>query len=149
MPDAASFALPRISRATNAGDELDQICKKEFEANIISDAEKCLFPGFPLKCLPIVRLLAGNHCCVDCGDLTPDALEYGSVAYGSLLCKDCACRHIINTQEQSDIKSLIDDHWDLHSILSLFEGGNTKMLVRFLVCRFDFSFPYCSTHCHS
>ncbi|KAL7431773.1 hypothetical protein ACHAXM_002792 [Skeletonema potamos] len=124
---AHSFALPRIPRATNAGDELEQICKSEYEANV-SDAEKSLFPGFPQKCLPIVRLLAGNHCCVDCGDQTADALEYGSIGYGTLLCKDCACRHIINTQEQSEVKSLKDDNWDLHAILSLFEGGNTKML---------------------
>lgn len=124
---APSFALPRIPRATNAGDELEQICKSEFEGNV-SDAEKSLFPGFPQKCLPIVRLLAGNHCCVDCGDQAADALEYGSVGYGTLLCKDCACRHIINTQDQSEVKSLTDDHWDLHAILALFEGGNTKML---------------------
>mmetsp|Transcript_5884 Transcript_5884/g.9088 ORF Transcript_5884/g.9088 Transcript_5884/m.9088 type:complete len:422 (+) Transcript_5884:48-1313(+) len=124
---AQSFALPRLPRVANAGEELEQICKKEFEASI-SDMEKSLFPGFPLKCLPIVKLFAGNHCCVDCGDQSPDALEFGSVGYGTLLCKDCACRHTINTQDLSDIKSLTNDHWDLHSILSLFEGGNTKML---------------------
>lgn len=124
---AQSFALPRLPRVANAGEELEQICRKEFEANR-SDAEKSLFPGFPLKCLPIVKLFAGNHCCVDCGDQTADALEYGSVGYGTLLCKDCACRHTGNTQDSSDIKSLTNDHWDLHSILSLFEGGNTKML---------------------
>ena len=124
---AQSFALPRLPRVANAGDELEQICRKEFEANR-SDTEKSLFPGFPLKCLPIVKLFAGNHCCVDCGDQTADALEFGSVGYGTLLCKDCACRHTSNTMEQSNIKSLTDDHWDLHSILSLFEGGNTRML---------------------
>jgi len=124
---AQSFALPRLPRVANVGEELEQICRMEFEANR-SDMEKSLFPGFPLKCLPIVKLFAGNHCCVDCGDQTADSLEYGSVGYGTLLCKDCACRHTINTQEQSDIKSLTNDHWDLHSILSLFEGGNMKML---------------------
>eukprot|EP00985_Skeletonema_marinoi_P032929 scaffold40010_cov183-Skeletonema_marinoi.AAC.1 len=81
---AQSFALPRLPRVANAGEELEQICKKEFEASI-SDMEKSLFPGFPLKCLPIVKLFAGNHCCVDCGDQSPDALEFGSVGYGTLL----------------------------------------------------------------
>lgn len=117
---AQSFALPRIARATNAGDELDQICKAEFQST--------LFPGFPLKCLPIVKLLPGNHCCVDCGDQEQEGLVYGSVGYGTLLCKECAFRHITNTEEQSEVKSLTDDIWDLHSILSLFEGGNTQML---------------------
>lgn len=124
---AQSFALPRIARATNAGDELDQICKSEFQTTL-SDAEKSLFPGFPLKCLPIVKLLPGNHCCVDCGDQEQEGLVYGSVGYGTLLCKDCAFRHVTNTEEKSEVKSLTDDIWDLHSILSLFEGGNTQML---------------------
>jgi hypothetical protein len=124
---AQSFALPRIARATNAGDELDQLCKSEFQSTL-SDAEKSLFPGFPLKCLPIVKLLPGNHCCVDCGDQEQEGLVYGSVGYGTLLCKECAFRHITNTEEQSEVKSLTDDIWDLHSILSLFEGGNTQML---------------------
>ena len=118
---AQSFALPRLPRVTNAGEEIEQICISELKGG------DSLFPGFPQKCLPIVKLFAGNHCCVDCGDQN-DALEYGSVAYGTLLCADCACRHTVNTAEQSDIKSLTNDHWNLHSILSLFEGGNTKML---------------------
>ena len=127
---AQSFALPRLPRVTNAGEVLEQICTSELEAigSHSDHAEKGLFPGFPQKCLPIVKLFAGNHCCVDCGDQTADALEYGSVGYGTLLCADCACRHTVNTEEQSGIKSLVNDHWDLHSILSLFEGGNTKML---------------------
>ena len=123
-----SFALPRLPRVTNAGEELEQICIKEFEAKQVSDAEQSSHPGFPIKCLPVVKLFAGNHCCVDCGDNSADALEYGSTGYGTLLCKDCACRHQINTHDQSNIKSLTKDVWDLHSILSLFEGGNTKML---------------------
>jgi hypothetical protein len=114
---AESFALPRI---TNAGEELEQLCRDEFEANTSGSS------GFPRKCLPIVKMMAGNHCCVDCGD--QQNIKYGSVGYGTLLCKICAYRHATNTEEQSDIKSLTDDHWDLHSILSLFEGGNTQML---------------------
>ena len=101
-----SFALPRLPRVTNAGEELEQICIKEFEAKQVSNGEQNSTPGFPINCLPVVKLFAGNHCCVDCGDNSADALEYGSIGYGTLLCQECACRHTVNTQDQSNIKSL-------------------------------------------
>ena len=61
------------------------------------------FMGFPPTCLPIVRLLGGNHCCVDCGD---ENVRYGSVGYGTVLCAECATRHVTMSEEVREYLSL-------------------------------------------
>ncbi|KAL7524609.1 hypothetical protein ACHAXR_000647, partial [Thalassiosira sp. AJA248-18] len=125
-------ALPRI---VTAGDELESLCRAE-----MSGGDNSIL-GFPPTCLPIVTLLTGNHCCVDCGDEDQRRLIYGSIGYGSILCQECAHRHVTMSDEvsiiniippaashESNIKSLKDDHWNLRSTLTILEGSNTQML---------------------
>lgn len=76
--------LPRIF---NAGIELESLLRAEMSGN------PSILSGFPPTCLPIVRLLAGNHCCVDCGDEQYERLVYASLGYCSILCQECATRH--------------------------------------------------------
>mmetsp|Transcript_38090 Transcript_38090/g.79843 ORF Transcript_38090/g.79843 Transcript_38090/m.79843 type:complete len:179 (-) Transcript_38090:365-901(-) len=80
-----SRAIPRI---VTAGDELESLCRAE-----MSGGSNSSILGFPPTCLPIVSLLGGNHCCVDCGDEEPDRLGWASIGYGTLLCMECAHRH--------------------------------------------------------
>jgi len=114
-------AIPRI---VTAGDELESLCRAE-----MSGGSNSSMLGFPPTCLHIVSLLAGNHCCVDCGDEDPDRLGWASIGYGTLLCMECAHRHATMSEEkESAIKSLKEDHWNLRSTLALLEGSNTRML---------------------
>lgn len=124
----ASFQplAPRIPRVVLAGTELDFLRQNENAAH--NDRRPLAYGGYPPKSLPVVRLLAGNHCCVDCGNDQFDMVHYGSVGYGTLLCKECAYRHSMNTGEDSLIKSLFDDDWSLRESMCLLEGGNTRML---------------------
>mmetsp|Transcript_5812 Transcript_5812/g.9165 ORF Transcript_5812/g.9165 Transcript_5812/m.9165 type:complete len:520 (-) Transcript_5812:58-1617(-) len=115
-----THALPRI---VTASDELESLCRAE-----MSGGNDARIVGFPPTCLPIVRLLAGNHCCVDCGDEDQDRLRYASIGYGTLLCQECAHRHAVMSEGESNIKSLEEDPWNLRSTLALLEGSNTKML---------------------
>ena len=85
-----SLALPRI---VTASDELESLCRAE-----MSGGNDARILGFPPTCLPIVRLLAGNHCCVDCGDEDQDRLRYASIGYGTLLCQECAHRHAVMSE---------------------------------------------------
>ena len=89
-------SLPRIFIA---GDELQSLCRAE-----ISGGDSHAIVGFPPTCLPIVRLLAGNHCCVDCGDEEQDRLIYASIGYGTILCAECAHRHVTMSEKVSDIR---------------------------------------------
>jgi hypothetical protein len=77
--------------------------------------------SFPKELLFIIRLLPGNNCCCDCGkasdpgcidipwtktkktfkDLEKKPLMWASVTYGTLLCDDCAFRHITKGDEVS------------------------------------------------
>jgi len=110
--------LPRIF---NAGIELESLLRAEMSGNPS-------ILGFPPTCLPIARLLAGNHCCVDCGDEQYERLVYASLGYGSILCQECATRHSTVTPDESNIRHINNEKWDLRSTLTLLEGGNTKML---------------------
>ena len=105
---------PRIPRIQTAGDEMESICRAELEslqrAYQLRNGEEvnapqnapAVFVGFPQNVFPIVKLLTGNHCCVDCGDEDNENLVYGSIGYGTLLCKDCGYRHVTNTEEVSE-----------------------------------------------
>lgn len=123
---------PRISRVVTAGSELEAMCLCELEMmNTISRGNTNVgnyHVGYPERTLPIVKMFSGNHCCVDCGDEESGHLMYGSVGYGTLLCRECAYRHLTNTEEESDIKSLTDDQWTFRNVLALLEGGNSNML---------------------
>lgn len=91
---ANSHGLPRIM---TAGDELESLCRAEMSGGGGGGG----ILGFPPMCLPIVGLLPGNHCCVDCGDENQERLKYASIGYGTVLCKECACRHISISDEVS------------------------------------------------
>ena len=78
-----SRPFPRIF---NAGIELESLCRAEISGGNTDTL------GFPPLCLPIARLLAGNQCCVDCGEERSDFLKYASIGYGTILCQDCAHR---------------------------------------------------------
>mmetsp|Transcript_10726 Transcript_10726/g.19281 ORF Transcript_10726/g.19281 Transcript_10726/m.19281 type:complete len:163 (-) Transcript_10726:614-1102(-) len=87
-----AHAIPRI---VTAGDELESLCRAD-----MSGGSNSSILGFPPTCLPIVSLLAGNHCCVDCGDEDPDRLGWASIGYGTLLCMECAHRHATMSEEK-------------------------------------------------
>mmetsp|Transcript_38916 Transcript_38916/g.81791 ORF Transcript_38916/g.81791 Transcript_38916/m.81791 type:complete len:594 (-) Transcript_38916:288-2069(-) len=128
-------ALPRV---VTAADELESLCRAEISgggAAARRDGSNgngnaaAQTKGFPPTCMLIIGLLAGNHCCVDCGDEDRGNLQYASVGYGTLLCRECAHRHItVGSMDESIVKHLSDDHWNLRSTLALLEGSNTKML---------------------
>jgi hypothetical protein len=82
-----SHSLPRIF---DAGAELASLCRADVMSN---DNKIPSMLGVPPSCLPIVRLLAGNHCCVDCGYGQSEGLNYASIGYGTILCQNCAHRH--------------------------------------------------------
>ena len=112
-PNPGPNALPRL---LTAGEELESLCRTE----ISGGHGQLKAQGFPPTCLPIgepkhavgfcfskqfvliglsVGLLSGNHCCCDCGDEDRDHLRYASIGYGTLLCQDCAHRHITMSEE--------------------------------------------------
>lgn len=118
-----SQPLPRIF---DAGLELESLCRAEISGGendsigeytnaglifpINADALTCVthknglfrkLLGFPPTCLQIVRLLIGNHCCVDCGDERSDSLQFASIGYGTILCYECAHRHATTAGEVS------------------------------------------------
>lgn len=113
--------FPRIF---DAGVELESLCRAE----ISGGEEAAATLGFPPLCLPIARLLAGNICCVDCGEENSDVLRYASIGYGTILCMECASRHATESEEESNVKHLGEEHWSLRSTLAILEGGNTQML---------------------
>ncbi|KAL7472472.1 hypothetical protein ACHAXS_012833 [Conticribra weissflogii] len=133
----------RLPRIVTAGDELESLCRSELESQEATDLHSrqsdsddaggarnasAMFRGFPRLCLPIVKMLAGNHCCVDCGDEDGERLVYASLGYGTILCQDCAYRHQTNTFAESQVKSLEEDIWTYRSVLAMLEGSNTQML---------------------
>ena len=119
--DQVSISGQPLPRIFNAGIELESLLRAEMSGNPS-------ILGFPPTCLPIARLLAGNHCCVDCGDEQYERLVYASLGYGSILCQECATRHSTVTPDESNIRHINNENWDLRSTLTLLEGGNTKML---------------------
>ena len=92
-------SLPRIFIA---GDELQSLCRAE-----ISGGDSHAIVGFPPTCLPIVRLLLGNHCCVDCGDEEQDRLIYASIGYGTILCAECAHRHVTMSEKVGERYTIV------------------------------------------
>ena len=92
----SSRSLPRICVA---GAELESLCRDE----MVGDKGHASKSGFPPSCLPIVRLLSGNQCCVDCGYDRSDGLNYASIGYGTILCQHCAHRHVTLSEAVSVI----------------------------------------------
>ena len=101
---------------------------------------------FPKDILVIVQLLPGNDKCCDCGntsssfrrgssgETTRNKLSFGSPTYGTLLCRDCAFRHITKPatfKGKGNVLSLDDGEWTLPNILAMIEGGN-QCLINFM-----------------
>ena len=61
--------------------------------------------SFPEQSLRIVKLLLGNDACCDCGQDDCERI-WASVSHGTLLCIQCALRHITK-DEVSNIESII------------------------------------------
>lgn len=117
---------PSFPRIVDAGIELESLCRAEISSG--NNVNNTPILGFPPLCLRIVRLLAGNQCCVDCGKDLSDDFVCASIGYGTMLCHDCAQRHMLLTPDESDVGHLRNHHWNLRSTLVMFEGGNTNML---------------------
>ncbi len=99
---------------------------------ILSPTSKHQLPtcqSFPQDVLKIVRLLPGNDKCSDCGSRGQSV--YGSPTYGTLMCKDCAYRHV-TTSSQSQGKVVVisveDGSWNLPNIIAMIEGGNQAII---------------------
>ena len=74
---------------------------KEVSAEQEKDPNRAL-PMYPIpsEVLRVIRMLQGNHKCVDCGSTDGDIqLSWASVTYGSLLCQACAFRHVTKCDE--------------------------------------------------
>ncbi len=113
--------------------------------DILSSRKKApLYRSFPKDILQIVRLLPGNDKCCDCAkdcgwSWSVENKEsqkngmYGSPTYGTLLCKDCAFRHITKGEQKpfKGIEVVIpfeDGDWNLPNILAMVEGGNQAII---------------------
>merc|ERR1712151_968886 len=83
---------------------------------------------FPSTCLPLLRGIAGNGKCVDCGAADPN---WASVSYGILLCLNCSGRHRGFGVQTSIVRSLTMDSWSHSQVLSMLEGGNDQLLQFF------------------
>ena len=97
------LSAPAVPRIVTAASELDTLIHQEFAhiSGVASESHPATSDGFPSKLLSIVFLFPGNHCCVDCGIEEREELQYGSVGYGTLLCGECANRHMMYTGEVS------------------------------------------------
>ena len=101
------------------------------------------YRAFPRDILSIVQLLPGNDKCCDCGcddfgshhGSNPlGNLAYGSPTYGTLLCTNCASRHITKShffKGKGTMIPLKDGDWNLPSIISMIEGGNEAFISFF------------------
>ncbi|GFH59071.1 hypothetical protein CTEN210_15547 [Chaetoceros tenuissimus] len=81
--------------------------------------------------LSIVKLLPGNERCCDCGRFdgeTPSVkILWASVSHATLLCGECAFRHVTDGLQQSNIKSFGEDgdtNWNVDEVLTMLEGCN-------------------------
>lgn len=84
-------------------------------------ADGLTFP-LPEQILKIVRLLAGNDRCCDCGSSAK--LTFASVDHGQILCDTCAFHHIISGRDDY-VKSLETDFdWKYEEVIKLLIGGN-------------------------
>lgn len=95
----------------------------ELESVERSDREKFQFPH---NLLIILKSLDGNLSCIDCNEMK--SLGWASVAFGTLMCEDCAYSHIASGLGDActSIRSLENHSWKLNDILSLLEGGNGR-----------------------
>jgi hypothetical protein len=95
--------------------------------------ENGLSMRFPRHILIIMRFLPGNCKCCDCG--SPDGnvsgkqITWASIALGTIICDDCAFRHMIEGRE-NEIKNLETDlDWKCTDVISMLEGGNENFLL--------------------
>lgn len=86
------------------------------------------YDRFPPKLMLILRSLGGNKNCIDCG--ARKQLVWASVAFGTVMCEDCAFSHIATGLDEdcTSIRSLEKHKWGLSDTLALLEGGNDRFL---------------------
>ena len=80
--------------------------------------------------LCIVKLLPGNGRCCDCGrsdgETASVKILWASVSHATLLCGECAFRHVTDGLK-SNIKSFGEDgdtNWNVDEVLTMLEGSN-------------------------
>ncbi|GKY91962.1 hypothetical protein MPSEU_000167800 [Mayamaea pseudoterrestris] len=112
------FDDARTTLIDMASDEIEQVRV---------DGSSC-FPSFPPACLAVLKTIAGNHQCVDCGGLNP---TWAAVHYGALLCLQCSGHHRSLGVQVSCVRSVGMDEWSPEHLLQMLEGGNTQLAAFF------------------
>lgn len=92
------------------------------------EKDSVVYHKFPPACCSLLRQMAGNSRCVDCGARHP---QWASVSYGVMLCLQCSGHHRSLGVQVSCVRSLYMDEWSLPQILAMFEGGNEQILEFF------------------
>lgn len=82
------------------------------------------FPSFPPACLAMLKLIKGNHRCIDCGEQDP---QWAAVSYGALVCLECSGKHRSLGVQTSCVRSIAMDDWSQVEVLSMLEGGNAQL----------------------
>eukprot|EP00538_Stauroneis_constricta_P004631 CAMPEP_0119571952 /NCGR_PEP_ID=MMETSP1352-20130426/44378_1 /TAXON_ID=265584 /ORGANISM="Stauroneis constricta, Strain CCMP1120" /LENGTH=477 /DNA_ID=CAMNT_0007621635 /DNA_START=120 /DNA_END=1552 /DNA_ORIENTATION=- len=122
---SSATTTPAAPRSANAMLSLQNLATAELEEfRQSSDQER----SFPVACQRLVAQLPGNANCMDCGRPHP---QWATVSFGALICLDCAGHHRSFGVSTSTVRSITMDHWKLHEILSLLEGGNQQLSVFF------------------
>ena len=91
----------------------------------------------------------GNTHCIDCKAKSP---EWCSLAFGLLICLDCAGAHRALGVHVTLVRSLTLDSWDDSHINALRFGGNSAFMEYFHACEgmfgFDAAEPISSKYIH-
>ena len=75
-----------------------------------------------LEVQPYVQI-EGNKTCIDCGEDSP---EWCSLAFGVLICLQCAGQHRALGVHHTLVRSLTLDSWEIEYLNSIKYGGNSK-----------------------
>lgn len=68
-------------------------------------------------------VIDGNNSCIDCGDSSP---EWCSLAFGVLICLQCAGHHRALGVHNTLVRSLTLDSWEEEYLNSIKHGGNNN-----------------------
>lgn len=79
---------------------------------------------FPPACLCLLRSIAGNVYCADCGATSP---QWASISYGALFCLQCSGKHRRLGVQLSKVRSITMDTWSHKGVLAMLEGGNKQL----------------------
>lgn len=84
---------------------------------------------FPTACLALLTSQSPeNNACIDCKSPDP---EWASVLYGCLLCNKCSTKHRSLGSRSIVLRHLTVDTWSYTQVLTMLEGGNSKLLRDF------------------